>query len=370
LPRFRPRLEGLETCAHGGPDRGELEALGISLEDVADFSVNCNPFGPPPVVLPAAERANWERLPDSNANALRRSLSQLLGVDPACVVAGSGSVELIRFLALACFGPGDTVIVPQPTFGEYEISLRIAGATVLAPRDPGPEGLDVSVEFLVRLLRDSGGARKRRGLFLCNPNNPTGTYLTCEEVKRLLDALPDGLVILDEAYLPFVDEAWRSLDLLDRGNLVVLRSMTKDYALGGLRLGYAVGPEPLMEVLRRALPPWNVNAVAQEAGLLALQDPEYPARCRPAITESRDYLMAELTALGLRVLPSRTNYFLVEVEGAPGFRRDLLREGFLVRDCTSFGLPAHIRISARTLPESRRLIEAAGRLLALREVRH
>ncbi|MDO8689683.1 MAG: histidinol-phosphate transaminase, partial [Dehalococcoidia bacterium] len=332
--------------------------------------VNCNPFGPPPVVLPAAERANWERLPDSNATALRKSLSQLLGVDPACVVAGSGSVELIRFLALACFGPGDTVVVPQPTFGEYEISLRIAGATVLAPREPGLDRRDVSVESLERLLRDSTGGRLTRGIFLCNPNNPTGTYLSREEVKRLLDALPDGLVILDEAYLPFVNGAWRSLDLLDRGNLVVLRSLTKDFALGGLRLGYAVGPESLMDVLRRALPPWNVNAVAQEAGVLALQDPGYPERCRPAITESRDYLMAELTALGLRVLPSRTNYFLVEMEGARNFRRDLLQEGFLVRDCNSFGLPSYIRISARTLPESRRLIEAAGRLLTLKEVRH
>lgn len=364
MPGFRPRLEGIETCVHGGPDYREMEAMGISLEEVADFSVNCNPLGPPPGVRAAAERASWDRLPDSQATALLNALAGLLGVGRANIVAGSGSVELIRFLALACFGPGDIVAVPQPTFGEYETSLRIAGATVITPRALESGGFELDTASLARLLKNGPGGQPLRGIFLCNPNNPTGTYLNQNQVEMLLNALPDGLLVLDEAYIPFVEVPWNSLDLLDRGNLVVLRSMTKDYALGGLRLGYAVGPVRLMEVLRSVLPPWNVNAVAQEAGLLALADPGYPARCLPAIAEARDCLMAGLAGLGLRVWPSRTNYFLVEVGDAPGFRRSLLREGFLVRDSTSFGLPSYVRISARTLPECRRLVETAGRLLS------
>ncbi len=365
MPRFRPHLDGLEICVHGGPDRGELEALGISLEEVVDFSVNCNPFGPPPSVRAAAERACWERLPDSQTTALRKALAALLGVGPGNIVAGNGSAELIRFLSLTFFGPGDTVAIPQPTFGEYETSLCIAGIAAMIVPTQASNGFRLDVADLAQLLK---AERQIRGLFLCNPNNPTGAYLSREEVERLLDALPDGLVILDEAYMPFVDGAWSSLHLLRRGNLVVLRSMTKDYALGGLRLGYAVGPEALMDVLRRVLPPWNVNAIAQEAGLLALEDPGYPARCLPDIAEARDYLMAGMSDMGLQVLTSRTNYFLVEVGDAPAFRRSLLREGFLVRDCASFGLPSYIRISARTMPECRRLIEASRRLLAHRTV--
>lgn len=362
--RPRPNVQWLKACPHGGPDLAELEELGLSPEDILDFSVNCNPFGPPPGVKAALEKAAWERLPDPQATRLRQALAAALGVKPANIVVGNGSVELIRFLALAFFGPEDTVVISAPTFGEYETSVRIAGATPLLRLEPEEEGFRPNAEVLAWFLRGEA-----RGLFLCNPNNPTGVYLSREEVEGMVKAASESLLVLDEAYVPFVEGAWNSLGLLGLGNLVVLRSMTKDYALGGLRLGYAVGPEPLMEVLRRVLPPWSVNALAQEAGLLALEDPDYLARCLPAILEARDYLAAELVGLGLRPLPTRANFFLVEVGDAPSFRQALLREGLLVRDCASFGLPRYVRIAARTLPECQRLVEAVGRLLAQREER-
>ena len=354
----RPNVQSLMPCSHGGPDLTELAGLGLSPEDLLDFSVNCNPFGPPPGVKAAAERASWERLPDSQSTGLRQALAAALGVTRASIVIGNGSVELIRCLSLAFFGPGDAVVVAGPTFGEYETSLLIAGATPTHYRAPQQEGFRPDPGVLAGLLSEA------RGLFLCNPNNPTGVYLSREEIAAVARAATESLLVLDEAYMPFVEGAWNSLELLERGNVMVLRSMTKDYALGGLRLGYAVGAEPLMDALRKVLPPWNVNAVAQEAGLLAVEDPGYPARCLPAIIDARDYLVAALGSLGLSPLPSRTNFFLVEVGDAPSFRRALLREGFLVRDCTSFGLPSHVRISARTLPECERLVEAVRRVLA------
>lgn len=357
--RPRPNIELLAPCPHGGPDLAELEGLGVSPDGLLDFSVNCNPFGPPPGVRGAAERARWDRLPDSQATRLRRSLASVLEVSPANIVVGNGSIELIRFLALAFFEHGDTVVVAGPTFGEYETSLRIAGATPLLFQVSEQEGFRPNPEVLAGFLKCQA-----KGMFLCNPNNPTGVYLSREEIDTVVRAASESLLILDEAYVPFVDGAWNSLDLLGKGNLVVLRSMTKDFALGGLRLGYAVGPDPLMEALRKVLPPWNVNAVAQEAGVLALEDPDYPARCLPAIIEARDYLISELTKLGLRPRPSRTDFFLVEVGDGAATRRALLREGCLVRDCASFGLARYIRISALTLPDCRRLIEAMGRLLA------
>ena len=356
MPRLTP-------CPHGGPDPEELEALRLSPDDILDFSVNCNPFGPPPGIKAAAERASWERLPEARATRLRQALAAVLGVRPANIVVGNGSVELIRFLAVALFGPKDYVVIPSPTFGEYEASVLIAGAAPLIFKLRENEGFRPDVEALAPF--QSGRAK---ALFLCNPNNPTGVYLSREDVLGIVEAAPERLVVLDEAYLPFVDGAWDSLELLGHGNVVLLRSMTKDFALGGLRLGYAVGPEPLMESLSCVLPPWNVNAIAQEAGLLALEDPSYPARCLPAILEARDYLIAELQKCGLPTLPSRTNFFLVKVGDAPTFRRALLRQGLLVRDCTSFGLPDYVRIAALTLPECRLLIEAVGRVLCGRHV--
>lgn len=354
----KPNLRDLAPCPHGGPDLRELEEMGLPPDRVQDFSVNCNPFGPPPAVKDAAERAVWDRLPDPHVTRLRQALAAALGVRPANIVAGNGSVELIRFVALAFFGPGDPVAIAGPTFGEYETSLRIAGVTIVACQATEAEGFRPDLGALSRVLS------RAKGLFLCNPNNPTGVLLSVEEIEGLARSAGEGLLVLDEAYMPFVDGGWDSLALMERSNLIVLRSMTKDFALGGLRLGYAVGPEPLMETLRKVLPPWSVNALAQEAGVLAMEDRGYPARCLPAIIEARDYLMRELAALGLRPCPSRANFFLLEVGDATSFRKTLLKEGFLVRDCASFGLPRHVRISARTMPECRQFVQAVRSVLA------
>ena len=172
----------------------------------------------------------------------------------------------------------------------------------------------------------------------------------------VLDTCGDGLLILDEAYVAFVDESWSSIDLISRGNIVIVRSMTKDYALAGLRLGYAVANEEIINALRRVRPPWNVNAVAQKAGVMALEDAGYFERCKREIIQAKQFLIGELYRIGFTLIPSSTNFFLVKVTNAQGFRTALLRHGILVRDCTSFGLPEYIRIAARTMPECQKLI--------------
>jgi len=197
-----------------------------------------------------------------------------------------------------------------------------------------------------------------KGIFLCNPNNPTGQYLSKKEVEQIISMAEDSLVILDEAYIAFTENAWKSLNLIDSGNLIVLRSMTKDYALAGLRLGYAVAAEPVISVLKRVRPPWNVNSVAQKAGVLALKADAYIGKCGKNIAEAREFLMKELTNLGLPPLPSQTNFFLVKVGNAAEFRQALLKRRILVRDCASFGLPDYIRLAPRSLSECQRLVTA------------
>jgi histidinol-phosphate aminotransferase len=350
-----PRFEAQNTkpSPHGGIDYAELEALSIAPEEVVDFSANLNPFGPPPGIKEAVGKADISAYPDSSAGELRRLLADKLGVGEENVIVGSGSVELIRLAALAYFGRGDAVLIIEPTFGEYEVACQISGASVIKQRRP-PKSFRLNIEETTSLIRQ----HRPKGIFIDNPNNPTGHYLSLEEFKKLLDAAKDSLVVLDEAYITFVDEVWSSLAMIQGNNLLVLRSMTKDYALAGLRLGYGVAGEEIIATLRRLCPPWNVNAVAQRVGITAVAAEDYLKECQIKLRQAKDYLVAELSRLGLPPAPSAAHFLLVEVGDAPRFRRELLQRRILVRDCTSFGLPAYVRISPRTMPECRRLVRS------------
>jgi len=326
--------------------------MGFTPEAVVDFSVCSNPFMPPPEVRKVFDTIAVNRYPDSEATEFRECLSGKLGVAPDNILVGNGAVELIRLIALTYFRPGDSVLILEPTFGEYKVACQIIGAGVVSQWGREEKGFAPRIEETVNLIR----RHHPRGVFVCNPNNPTGQYLSKWEVEMVLDACRDGLLILDEAYVGFVDESWSSIDLIYRGNVVMVRSMTKDYALAGLRLGYAVAREEIINALRRVRPPWNVNAVAQKAGVIALDNTDHLERCKREISQAKQFLIGELYRIGFTLVPSSTNFFLVKVTDARGFRTALLRHGVLVRDCTSFGLPEYVRIAARTMPECQRLI--------------
>ncbi len=350
-PRFE--AQNTKSSPHGGIDYAELEALGIAPEEVIDFSANLNPFGSPPGIKKAVDKADISGYPDSRAGELRRLLADKLGLGEENVIVGSGSVELIRLAALAYLGRGDSALVIEPTFGEYEVACQISGASIIKQRR-AQKSFQLDIEETVSLIR----RHRPKGIFIDNPNNPTGQYLSLEEFERLLDAARNSLVVLDEAYITFVDNVWSSLDMIKGNRLLVLRSMTKDYALAGLRLGYGVAGEEIIATMRRICPPWNVNAVAQQAGIAAVAAEGYLEECQIKLKQAKGYLVTELSRLGLSPVPSAANFLLLEVGNAPGFRRELLQRRFLVRDCTSFGLPGYVRISPRTMPECRRLVRA------------
>ena len=350
--RPKPEVENLEACLHGGPNQAELTAMGLTPETVLDFSVCSNPFMPPPGVTKILNTIAVNRYPDSEATEFRQCLSQKLGVSPDNILVGSGAIELIRLIALTYFGHGDSVLILEPAFGEYQVACRIVGAEVLRQWAKEEDGFAPRIEEAINFIRQ----RQPKGVFICNPNNPTGQYLTRQEIEMISDAGGDGLLILDEAYISFVDESWSSLDLIRRGNVIVVRSMTKDYALAGLRLGYAIASHEIIDALRRVRPPWNVNIVAQKAGVAALSDADYLEQCNKEIRQAKQFLMDELRQIGFTLVPSKTNFFLVRVPSAKAFRSALLRHGILVRDCTSFGLPEYVRVAPRTMPECQRLI--------------
>jgi histidinol-phosphate aminotransferase len=313
--------------------------------DVLDFSVNTNPLGPAPSVLQAVRETDWSRYPGDDEEPLRRCLAERADVAPEQVVLGNGSAELIWLIALAALRTGDRVGIVRPTFGEYARAVRVVGATPIEIDDPRQ-------------------AASVRALFVCNPNNPTGRYRGPDEIEHLLEEQPDRLLVLDEAYAPFVDERWRSEALLRRGNLIILRSMTKDQALPGLRLGYLVGAPEVATAVERVRPPWSVNAGALRAGLAALEpDAEcHVQRARTLVAESRRLLTQGLANLGYEVEPSLANFVLVHMADGARVRRALLPHGLVVRDCASFGLPDGVRIACRLPAECQRLIETIARV--------
>ncbi len=242
----------------------------------------------------------------------------------------------------------------EPTYGEYEAATRLAGARVIKYRAAEDDNFSPDLAEIAGLIVK----RRPRAVFVCNPNNPTGKYLNRREVEALLENIEDCLLVVDEAYVAFVADSWDSIPLASRENVVVLRSMTKDYGLPGLRLGYAVAGREIATTLRAVLPPWNVNIAAQEIGAALLAEDASLARSLAQLREAARFLAAGLSRLGFTVLPSDAHYFLVRVGDAAACRLSLLRRGCLVRDCSSFGLPAYIRVAARSLPDCHRLIDA------------
>lgn len=352
--RPKPNIEKLVPGTHGGINHAELKKLGISPEDVLDFSVSTNPFGPPPGIKEAVNQASISRYPDSESTELKLVLAKKLNVSTDNILIGNGSTELIRLVATAYFSPDYPVVIPQPTYGEYETACQIAGACVLRIIMSEETKFRLNVAETVDLIRK----RQPKGIFLCNPNNPTGQYLSREEVTKILSAARNNLVILDEAYIAFTEDMWSSLDFVCQSNLVILRSMTKDYALAGLRLGYALAAESIISVLSRVKPPWNVSSTAQAAGVFTIKTYGYIEECRKKINEAKEFLVEGLKGLGLSPLPSQTNFFLAKVNDAVNFRKALLKKGILVRDCASFGLPDYIRLAPRTIAECRKLLAA------------
>jgi len=349
MQSFRPEIR---KAVHGSITPGELRSLGLSADDVLDFSANINPLGVSPRVAQALAEVDVTRYPDPECLELREALSNATGVEAKNILVGNGSTELIHLLAQAYLMLGDNVAILAPTFGEYELACRITGVS------PTLAEASESDDFRWNVARICDGMKRLRPrlAFLCNPNNPTGLYLDGESVRQIATATAPGILAIDEAYLPFVEGPWDSTALLEMDNVVIMRSMTKDHALTGLRLGYLLAPEEIAEAAEMYQPTWSVNSAAQVAGLAALSDVGHVLRARELVAETRAYLYTELAAMGLRAIPSAANFLLVRVGDAGTVRSALLKRGLCVRDCTSFGLPQYIRIAMRTLPECKRLV--------------
>ena len=342
-----------EAC-HGGPDYAEMERLDIVPEGIIDFSSNLNPYFSPLAIREVLEWVDINCYPDTESIALRRAIAGKTGLSVDNIIAGNGSTELIRLAATAYLEAGDKAFIMEPTYGEYRTACQIAGAEIIVQRLSESNRFAADIDATVRLIKDN----HPRAIFLCSPNNPTGYYLSREEFGQILEAAPDSLIILDEAYISFTERAWSSFEFIDKGNLLVVRSMTKDCSLAGLRLGYAVANREINRAMNRIRPPWNVNAVAQSAGIMALQETEVMQCSLEKIQAGKRYLIEEIKKLRFPCLPSAANFFLVRVGNAAEYREKLLKKSILVRDCASFGLPEYIRIAVNTMENNQKLVSS------------
>lgn len=345
----RPALEHVPMVSHGGHHSD------LPPGDLLDFSANVNPYGPSPRIWPAMQAVDIARHPDPRATPLRHALAAHNGIDPAALLVGNGAADLIYQLATAYVRTGDRVLIVAPTFGEYAATAAMMGAEVINHQlHHAPDGFSLDIE---RLLYDVQRYQPRL-LVLCSPNNPTSTYHDREVVAALLHACPDTLLVLDEAFVNFVAAPWRAVELLAYPNLLILRSMTKDYALTGLRVGYAMAAPPIIAALENVQPPWTVNALAQVATLAALDDAAHLPGTLARIRQDSADLRVDLIAAGFAPLPSAVHFFLLPVHSAAAWKTELLERRILVRDCTSFGLPRYLRIAPQQPAHNDRLVAA------------
>jgi histidinol-phosphate/aromatic aminotransferase/cobyric acid decarboxylase-like protein len=344
--------------AHGGLDPRELERLGLRAEDVLDFSVNVNPYGPAPALRAAVAAAPVDVYPDPRAWAARRALGAWVDAPPEAIAVGNGAAELLWTLARVLLRPGEPTLVLEPTFAEWRAAARAAGAVIVEHRAPEAGGFALDLEGAAALARRV----RPRAVYLCNPNNPTGEALPPERVAAFARALEGVPLVLDEAFLS-LSERWEAARAALPANVVRVRSLTKEHSLPGLRVGYLMGTPPLVDALDGARPAWTVSAGALRAAELAPAFEGFVAESRERWLDDRRALEGELRALGYAPLPSATTYLVVRVPDAAGdaaaLRAQLLgARRIQVRDCASFGMPAYVRLGARPAAERARLIEA------------
>jgi histidinol-phosphate aminotransferase len=340
---------------------GESAVPGI--ERPVKLSSNENPLGPSPKAMAAFRDAavDLHRYPDGGAERLRDGIARRFGLEKERIVCGNGSDELISLLARAYAGPGDEVLFSRHGFLMYRLSALAAGAT---PKMAPERDLHTDVEALLALVTPA-----TRLVYLGNPNNPTGSYLTTPAVHALRRHLrADILLAIDAAYAEFVegDDYDAGVDLVRAGdNCVMLRTFSKIYGLAGLRLGWAYCPPSVADVLNRLRGPFNTSAPAQAAALAALDDAEHEARSRAHNKTWREWLSRALESQGYRVHPSVGNFLLVEFADADGADAFLRSRGLIMRKMGAYGLPHCLRITIGTEAEMRAtaaaLTEFAGR---------
>jgi histidinol-phosphate aminotransferase len=340
----------------GKPVEELAREYGLAEKDIVKLASNENPRGPSQRVRQAIADAvaGVTRYPDGNGFALKTALAARFGVEREQVVLGNGSNDILELVTQAFLRPGDEAVYSQHAFAVYPLATQARGAT----------GVTVAACELGHDLDAMHAAitPRTRIVFVANPNNPTGTWLTPSALKSFVATVPpDVLIVLDEAYNEYLRPAQQcdtASWIAKHPNLIVSRTFSKAYGLAGLRVGYGLMEIAVADMLNRVRQPFNVNSVAQAAALAALGDTAYVEESARLNLAGLEQLMRGLDALGIGYVPSHGNFLLVRIGDAAMVYDRLLRKGVIVRPVANYGLPEHLRVTVGLEEENRRFLAA------------
>jgi histidinol-phosphate aminotransferase len=303
--------------------------------------------------------ANAHLYPDGGAYYLRDALARKLGLQRENIILGNGSNEIIELLGHAFLNRDDEIITSEHAFVAYKLIAKVFGArTIETPSPDMRHHLDDFIEAITS---------RTRLMFVANPNNPTGTLLTQDEIDRFVSKLPDNVVVaFDEAYFEYVDNPPDTLRFIrDLKNIIVLRTFSKIQGLASLRVGYGMAHTELIQALQKTRQPFNVGGLAQAAALAGLADEEHQRTTKRITDEGRAYLQKEFGAMRLEFVPSAGNFVLVKVGDGTAVFKELLQERIIVRALKGYDLPEWVRISVGTMEQNRQCIAALKKVLKI-----
>ncbi len=361
---IKPTLRELEPYKAALPDMTPaMLKKHLKLEHVAKMSFNENPFGASPKAIEAMKGALDELhiYHDVDDSPLKEMLCRLHHVEPEQILLGNGADELSQMAAMAFLGEGDEAIIPQPTYIQYEVSTLTMGANPVFV--PVNSQFAIDPDDLLKKITD-----KTKLIFLCNPNNPTGTYITKKEMDAFVDKLPDRVVLLmDEAYFDYVDadDYPSSTDYINSGKLVMgVRTFSKNHGLAAARVGYAVGPKVLIYTVARTRMQVNVNSIGLSGAAASLQDPDHQAAVIAQTAAGKKYLYDHFTELGLFFVPSQGNFIFVDTgKDSADVVQKLAADGVVVRPGYLFHFPTFLRVTVGTPEQNRALVESLAGIL-------
>lgn len=366
----KPEVRFLKPCIHGG-EVWEIVKGDFNRFKILDFSANVNPLGPSPLALNAIKKNLWRipYYPDLNSTQLKFAISNYIGnIESENIILGNGSTELIYLFTDVFLKRGDEVLIPQPTFSEYERASLKSGGKVKFIKTNNDFTIDIN-----KILSEINS--KTKIIFLCNPNNPTGKILSKKELEKVVSEAynKNVLVFLDEDFIEFIPnfEFYTLIKMVNQfPNLFIIRSFTKIFALTGLRIGYGIACKEMIKLISNFKMPWNINILAEIAALATLSDNQYLKKTYEIMNCEKPYLYKGLKRIhGLKPYPTYANFILINIReiGLTGseLKKRLLNYNILIRDCKSFkGLDEYyIRVSIRKRDENKFLLESLKRCL-------
>lgn len=353
------QLRALGVYEPGKPIEETARELGVQPDQIIKLASNENPLGPSPKAIAAMRTAleTSHLYPDGGGYYLRDALAKKLGVSREHLILGAGSNEIIEFLGHAFLDRGDEIIASEHAFVVYRLVAAVFGAqTIEVPsRDFGHDLPAMAAAI----------TPKTRVIFVANPNNPTGTLATQDEIDRFMEQVPPHIVVVfDEAYFEYLDDPPDTLRYIREGrNVVALRTFSKIQGLASLRIGYGIAPPDLIQVLQKTRQPFNVSGIAQTAALASLDDDEHRRETKRLTDEGREFLQREFAAMNLQFIPSVGNFVLVNVGDGGKVFRALLERHIIVRGLKGYKLPEWVRVSVGTMEQNRRCVAALREIL-------